>query len=208
MLCVLMPPPSMPSTDLEPVLMVMTTTRRSEISAPVANAGGWGERVGARQTEVPRVSARFPTCQFFPRASPTLSFSILAWHVVLGETAPHPRAEIPPAHLRETLGCQRDVAGGHTLIFARFFRGVWATPRMVTMPAALSFVMSDTLIPWREFSKRDQGRKEGPATCVGLQFINRLVSKHLKWAEVSGAAAGRPARSTRITSSPLSDMGE
>lgn len=45
MLCVLIPPPSMPSTALDPVEIVMTVWRRSEISAAVAKVGGWGSVV-------------------------------------------------------------------------------------------------------------------------------------------------------------------
>lgn len=41
MLCVLMPPPSMPSTAFEPVLIVNTVARRSDTSTPVAKLGGW-----------------------------------------------------------------------------------------------------------------------------------------------------------------------
>lgn len=41
MLCVLIPPPSMPSTALEPVLIVKTVARRSDTSTPVAKLGGW-----------------------------------------------------------------------------------------------------------------------------------------------------------------------
>lgn len=141
----------------------------------------------------------------------TFSFSILACYVSFAQVMwPYLGETLMLAELSGRPICQL------TLILARFLRGVCATPRTVTMPFALSFPMSETLMPC-EVSVGSGYR----TAHMRLQLIHRLLVSSRTLVHPSELPRSRkPARQlgprhpmklhgqplSHLTSSPFSDI--